>query len=215
MSILVSLKMANILQAEVKVMGTRTLAIHHFGIDALPLEAKEKDGVAGNSPNEWKKTVLMDEERQLFLLPTYFFGAIKYGGKTVKRGKGNFLADIASTLQVMDEQIYIQNTAFEPIKLPDPPQIIEAGTVKNEKLPDSYVEVIGVRNPSTKARNIRYRVVVKPGWCCSFTILWDSVVVDRKSLETAIVNAGTLVGIGDGRGSIGYGRFDVTSFAIF
>ncbi|WP_257236728.1 hypothetical protein [Nostoc sp. 'Peltigera malacea cyanobiont' DB3992] len=97
MSFLVSLKMANILQAEVKVMGTRTLAIHHFGIDALPLEAKEKDGVAGNSPNEWKKTVLMDEEKQLFLLPTYFFGAIKYGGKTVKRGKGNFLADIAST----------------------------------------------------------------------------------------------------------------------
>ncbi|WP_242056652.1 MULTISPECIES: hypothetical protein [unclassified Nostoc] len=102
--------MANILQAKVSIEGTRTLAIHHFGVDALPLEAKEKDGVAGNSPNEWKKTVLMDEERQLFLLPTYFFGCIKYGGKTVKRGKGNLLADIASTLQVMDDQIYICNS---------------------------------------------------------------------------------------------------------
>jgi CRISPR/Cas system CMR subunit Cmr6 (Cas7 group RAMP superfamily) len=45
-------------------------------------------------------------------------------------------------------------------------------------------------------------------------ILWDSVVVDRKSLETAIINAGTLVGVGDGRQSIGYGRFDVTEFSI-
>lgn len=205
--------MANILQGKVSIEGSRTLAIHHFGVDALPLEAKEKDGVAGNSPNEWKKTVLMDEERQLFLLPTYFFGCIKYGGKTVKRGKGNLLADIASTLQVMDDQIYICNSDG-PIKLPDPPQVIEAGTIKQEKLPDSYVEVIGVRNPSTKARNIRYRVAVKPGWQCSFTILWDSVVVDRKSLETAIINAGTLVGVGDGRQSIGYGRFEVTRFAI-
>ncbi|MBW4559634.1 MAG: hypothetical protein KME32_00505 [Mojavia pulchra JT2-VF2] len=205
--------MANILQAKVTILGTRTLAIHHFGIDALPLEATEKDGVAGNSPNEWRKTVLMDEERQLFLLPTYFFGCIKYGGKTVKRGKSNLLTDIASTLQVMDDQIYICNSDG-PIKLPDPPQVIEAGTIKNEKLPDSYVEVIGVRNPSTKARNIRYRVAVKPGWHCSFTILWDSVVVDRKSLETAIINAGTLVGIGDGRQSIGYGRFELTNFAI-
>lgn len=205
--------MANILQAKVSIEGTRTLAIHHFGVDALPLQAQEKDGVAGNSPNEWKKTVLMDEERQLFLLPTYFFGCIKYGGKTVKRGKGNLLADIASTLQVMDDQIYICNEDG-PIQLPDPPQVIEAGTTKSEKLPDSYVEVIGVRNPSTKARNIRYRVVVKPGWRCSFTILWDSVVVDRKSLETAIINAGTLVGVGDGRQSIGYGRFLIEEFNI-
>ncbi|WP_414576239.1 hypothetical protein [Anabaena sp. CCY 9402-a] len=205
--------MDNILQAKVSILGTRTLAIHHFGIDALPLEAKEKDGVAGHSPNEWKKTVLMDEERQLFLLPTYFFGCIKYGGKTVKRGKSNLLADIASTLQVMDDQIYICS-GDGPIQLPDPPQVIEAGTIKSEKLPDTYVEVIGVRNPSTKARNIRYRVAVKPGWQCSFTILWDSVVVDRKSLETAIINAGTLVGVGDGRQSIGYGRFEVTGLTI-
>ena len=205
--------MPSILQAQVMIIGTRTLAIHHFGIDALPLEPQEKYGVPGNNPNEWKKTVLMDEERQLFLLPTYFFGCIKYGGKTVKRGRGNILADIASTLQVMDDQIYICNNDG-PIKLPESPLVIEAGTVKTEKLPDSYVEVIGVRNPSTKARNIRYRVAVKPGWCCSFTILWDSVVVDRKSLETAIINAGKLVGIGDGRQSIGYGRFDVTDFVI-
>lgn len=39
-------------------------------------------------------------------------------------------------------------------------------------------------------------------------------MVDRKSLETAIINAGTLVGIGDGRQSIGYGRFELTNFAI-
>lgn len=205
--------MGSILQAKVKIEGIRTLAIHHFGIDALPLEARERTGVAGNDPEEWKRSVLMDEDRLLYLLPTYFFGCIKNGGKTVKKGKGNLLAAVASTLQIVDDRVYIQNGSGA-LKLPDPPDVIEAGTIKTEKLPSCYVEVIGVRNPSTKARNIRYRVAAKPGWHCEFTILWDATVVDRKSMELSIVSAGQLVGIGDGRGSIGYGRFNVQSFDI-
>lgn len=205
--------MSNILQAKVSIKGVKTLAIHHFGVDALPLEAREKSGVAGNDPEEWKRTALMDEDRQIYILPTYVFGCIKNGGKTVKRGKSSIQADIASTLQVEDDLIYIQN-GTGTLTLPDPPEMIEAGSRKTEKLPSVYVEVIGVRNPSTKARNIRYRVAAKPGWHCEFTLLWDATVVDRKSMELAVNNSGKLVGVGDGRGSIGYGRFEVESFQV-
>lgn len=205
--------MTNILSAKVSIRGIRFLAWHHFGVDALPLEAREKTGVAGNDPEEWKRSVLMDDERKLYLLPTYFFGCIKGGGRTVKKGKGNLLTAIASTLQVVDDQIFVSNEA-DVLTLPNPPQMIEAGSQKTDKLPPCFVEIIGVRNPSTKARNIRYRVVAKAGWQCSFTLLWDATVIDRRSMEMAIVNAGQLVGIGDGRGSIGYGRFNVETFDV-
>lgn len=205
--------MTNILSAKVSIRGIRTLAWHHFGVDALPLEAREKTGVAGNDPEEWKRGVLMDEERKLYLLPTYFFGCVKGGGKTVKRNKTTLLSAIASTLQVMDDQIYISN-GKDILNLPEPPEMIEAGTRKLDNLPPCYVEIIGVRNPSTKARNIRYRVVAKPGWQCDFTLLWDATVIDRRSMELAVINAGQLVGIGDGRGSIGYGRFNVEAFNV-
>lgn len=205
--------MGSILRAKVTIKGIRTLAIHHFSAASLPLEAQERSGVAGNDPSEWQKTVLMDEDRRLYILPTYVFGCIKGGGKTVRRGKSNLLTAIASSLQVEDDMVFIHN-GDGVLKLPDPPETIEAGTRTQDKLPSAYIECIPVRNPATKARNIRYRVAAKPGWHCTFTLLWDSVVVDRKSMELAVVNAGQLVGVGDGRGSIGYGRFEVESFEI-
>lgn len=205
--------MTNIVSARVSFKGIRFLAWHHFGIDALPLESREKTGVAGNDPSEWQRTVLMDEGRRLFLLPTYFFGCIKGGGKTVKRGKANLLTAIASTLQVVDDQIHVSDGSTA-LTLPDPPEMIEAGTQTTDKVPPCFVEIIGVRNPTTKARNIRYRVVAKPGWHCDFTLLWDKTVVDRASMQLAVANAGQLVGIGDGRGSVGYGRFTVEAFDV-
>ena len=205
--------MTNIVSAKVSIKGIRILAWHHFGIDALPLESRERTGVAGKDPSDWQRTVLMDEERRLFLLPTYFFGCVKGGGKTVKRGKANLLTAIASTLQIIDAQIYVSNGS-DVLTLPDPPEIIEAGTQKTEKLPPCFIEIIGVRNPATKARNIRYRAVAKPGWQCEFTIMWDKTVVDRNSMQLAVANAGQLVGIGDGRGSVGYGRFTIEDFSV-
>src|SRR5437868_8409266 len=74
-----------------------------------------------------------------------------------------------------------------------------------------YLDVQGVRNPSTKSRNIRYRVACSPGWGCAFTILFDKTVVDRNQMRAVLNDAGVLVGIADGR-SIGFGRFEVLSF---
>jgi hypothetical protein len=204
--------MTNIIQAKVRIEGIRTLAIHSFGVDSLPLEARERSGVAGNDPSEWERTVLMDESRQLYLLPTYAFSCLKAAGKTLRRGKSNLSAPIASTLQILDDRIYLTREGA-PVKLPDPPKLIEAGKVSTELLPPAYIEVIGVRNPSTKARNIRYRAALKPGWQCDFTLLWDKTVVDRSAMELCCINSGQLVGLADGRG-IGYGRFNVLNFEV-
>jgi hypothetical protein len=70
-----------------------------------------------------------------------------------------------------------------------------------------------VRNPSTKARNVRYRIAAAPGWSLGFTIQWDRTIVSRSEIESVCTDAGALVGLGDGR-SIGFGRFVVESFVV-
>lgn len=204
----------SIVAAKVAISGIKTLAIHHFGPDALPLEKQEKTGVAGHDPVEWTRSVLLTKKRELFLPPTYFFGSIKEGGRHVKKGRGSIMYDIAATLQIEDDMIKICRDG-DPIVLPKEPDVFDAYSVPSDELPSSYVERIGVRNPSTKSRNIRYRVAVKPGWEMTFNILWDVTIVARNQMQQALNSAGQLVGIADGRGSIGYGRYTVTDFEIF
>lgn len=204
----------SIVAAKVAISGIKTLAIHHFGPDALPLEKQEKTGVAGHDPVEWTRSVLLTKKRELFLPPTYFFGSIKEGGRHVKKGRGSIMYDIAATLQIEDDMIKICRDG-DPIVLPEEPDVFDAYSVPSDELPSSYVERIGVRNPSTKSRNIRYRVAVKPGWEMTFNILWDVTIVARNQMRQSLDSAGQLVGIADGRGSIGYGRYHVTDFEIF
>src|SRR4051812_26253697 len=79
--------------------GRAPLLIHHFGPDALPLEKQEKDGVAGNSPNEWRKTALVTKEGQLYLKPAYAFATIRDAARHTKKGKGSIQSAVAATLQ--------------------------------------------------------------------------------------------------------------------
>ncbi len=55
---------SNILIASVAIRGTKPLLWHQFGPHALPLTPVEKAGVAGNDPEEWRRTVLMTAEHQ-------------------------------------------------------------------------------------------------------------------------------------------------------
>lgn len=75
------------------------------------------------------------------------------------------------------------------------------------------MHIASVRNPSTKARNIRYRVAASAGWKLSFNLLWDKTIVSRGEMEAVCRDAGVLVGLGDGR-SIGFGRFEIEEFQI-
>ena len=202
----------NIRTAKVTIQGTRPLFWHKFGREALPLEKKEKTGVAGHDPEEWRRTVMVNKEGQLYLEPTYAFSTIIGGAKYTKKDRTSIMYDMRATLQITDNRIlvdrhfpgYPNGKTFNVEKVDPPPE--------DSDLP-VYLDVRMVRNPTTKARNIRYRIVASPEWQCSFSVMWDVTIISTNQMEASLVDAGKLVGIGNGR-AIGMGRFDLVEFEL-
>jgi hypothetical protein len=199
--------MGNIITAQLTIEGIRPLLIHRFGSHSIPLEKQERSGVPGNDPEEWRDTYLVTEDDQLYLPPTYPFACLKEGAAYTKRGKSNLRKPVASTLQVTDPIILLEDR-YIPSKL----QLIEQGEIV-DPLPPVYIDVSGVRNPGSGGRQIRYRVAAAPGWKCTIHLQWDRTVISRGEMEAVSLDAGKLVGLGDGR-SIGFGRFQVLEFAV-
>lgn len=200
---------SNVLTAEVTIRGTRALLQHHFGPEALPLEKKERTGVAGNQPSEWRDTAMVTPAGQLYLPGSYAFGCLRDGARYTKKGRGSIQSAVSATLQVTEEQILLDRW------LPggQPGQIIDLRTIEAPICGEVYVDVRGVTNPSTKGKNVRYRLATTAGWTATFHIEWDKTVVSRSEMESVCIDAGKLCGLGSGR-SIGYGRFEIVSFKI-
>lgn len=190
-----------LLRAQVKIEGKRPLLFHSFSIDAIPLEKRERTGVAGNDPEEWKRTVLTTKDNQLYVPSSYIFGCLRDGGKHIKQGKGSIQSKIASTLVVLEEAILLDRYL--------PPE----NKLTEQKTEPVYLDVRSVKNPTTKARNVRYRIAASAGWKASFQIEWEGTIVSRGEMESALHSAGDFVGLGDGR-SIGNGRFTISKFDI-
>lgn len=198
----------NIVRATVKIRGSRPIMWHVFGPESIPLEKQERTGVAGNDPFEWRKTVLYTKDTgQLYLRPDYFFSCLREAARYTKKGRGSIQKFVAATLQVTDDKILIDDR-FIPGFNGGLPESIPT----DDTLP-VYLDVRGVRNPSTKGRNVRYRVACSTGWECTFNLLWDKTIVARGQMEAVLIDAGNLVGLADGR-SIGFGRFEILSFDI-
>lgn len=194
--------MSNLLQAEVHIRGTRPLLINHLRPTQDFGKRKEKSGTPGNDPTEWQRTVLMTEERQLYLLPTYIFGCFRDAGKYTKRGHGSLMSLVASTLQVKERRILLDRY------LPEEPSLC------SEELNEpAYVFMAVTKGASGRGKNVRYRVAAATGWQCQFTLLWDKTIVSRGEMQAIAIDAGRLVGLADGR-SIGYGRFEVAGFEV-
>ncbi|MCL4295689.1 MAG: hypothetical protein KJ077_08175 [Anaerolineae bacterium] len=198
--------MSNILTATVTVKGLRPLLWHVFGPESIPLEKQEKTGVAGNDPEEWKRTVLYTREGQLYVPGSYIFGTLRDGSKFTKKGKGSIQTALISTLQALDDRVLFDRfiPGFNgglPEKLP---------TDLDEPV---YLDIRSVVNPSTRGRNIRYRVAASPGWVAQFRIQWDKTIISRGEMEAVCIDSGKLCGLGSGR-RIGLGRFSVDSFDI-
>lgn len=194
-------KTSNIIRATVTICGKRPLLQHQFGPDALPLEKGERTGVAGNDPGEWKKTCMVTSEGQLYVRGTYIFSMLREASKHTRKGKGSIQALVAATLLVEEDRVLLDRwmpTGAQP---------------STDSTQPVYIDICGVRNPSTKARNVRYRLAASSGWKISFTIFWDKTIVGRDQMRAVVNDAGTLVGLADGR-SVGYGRFIVESFEV-
>lgn len=204
--------MSNLLTAAVTIRGTRPLFQHKFGPEALPLEKQERTGVAGHDPEEWRRTCMVTKEGQLFIRPEYVFSALRDAARYTKKGRGSIQTLVQATLQCTDNRILIDRW------LPSFPNGQECDVAVLEAPPTDddlpvYLDIRGVRNPSTRARNVRYRIAASPGWTCSFHLLWDKTVVPRDQMQAVAIDAGRLVGIGNGR-SIGMGRFEIVEFAV-
>ena len=199
--------MGNILTANVKIRGTRELWWHWFNPDtSIPLEKRERTGVAGNDPQEWRSTVLYTSSGQLFVQDTYIFGAIVEAARYTKKGRGSIQNHVAATLQVQPGRILIDRfiPGFDnglPKDLPTDPSL------------PVYLDVRGVTNPGTKGKNIRYRVAATFGWQAEFLIMWDGTIVSREQMNAVVIDAGNIIGIGNGR-SIGRGRFEIIEFIV-
>ncbi len=191
--------MSNIVRARIEIRGKRPLLQHAFGPEAIPLEKQERTGVAGNDPEEWRRTCMVTKDQQLFIRGTYVFAAIRDAARHTKKGRGSIQPLVGATLQIEEDRILLDRW------LPVSPSTDSADPV--------YVDVCGVRNPTTKGRNVRYRLACSSGWMCSFTILFDKTIVATEQIKAVLGDAGILVGLADGR-SVGYGRFEVEKFSV-
>lgn len=187
-------------KASLVLEGIRPMLIHAFFVDALSMKKKEKTGSAGNDPEEWKRTIYVrSNDNQLYLPDTYFFSCFCYGTKHIKSGRGSIQPKMASTLQVNEDKVFLNGF------IPDNWELTQDS---DEPV---YLDIRGVKNPTTRGKNARYRVALRKDWTCSLTISWDSSIISVGEMESSILHAGAYVGLGDGR-SIGCGRFAVKSF---
>ncbi len=108
---------------------------------------------------------------------------------------------VAATVQVLTEKALVDR--FLPLN--------EELSTQSDAL--VYLDIRGVKNPSTKGRNVRYRVAASKGWNCFFDVTWDSSIVSVNEHASILNDAGSFVGLGDGR-SIGFGRFKVFGFKV-
>jgi hypothetical protein len=192
--------MSNILTAQLTLLGTRPLLWHSFGMDAIPLTKQERTGVAGNDPEEWRKSVLATPDGRLYLPDSYVFGSLRDGAIYTRKGRGTLQSALIATLIVLTDRAPLADRL-----LPDP--------ISTDPSQPIYLDIRSVKNPATKGRNVRYRVAASPGWRVRVTVQWDRTVLSRGELEAIAHDAGRLVGIGSGR-KIGLGRFSVASFTI-
>lgn len=202
----------NIVTAHVTIKGLRPLWFHRFGPEAMPLEKGEKTGVAGNDPEEWRRTVSVKSTGQLCLDAACVFAAMRDGAKYTKQGRGSLQPAVAATLQVVESSILIDRW-FPGFPSDQPFDVKTAAVPPTDPDLSLYLDIRGVRNPTTKGRNVRYRVACAAGWQSTFSLTWDKTVVSRPAMNAIAIDAGKLCGLGNGR-SIGMGRFEVVAFDV-
>lgn len=187
--------------AQVEIEGTEALLLNAFREEALD-KKKSKSGSTGNNPDEWKTTVVMDENRNIYLPAPYLFAPIKGAGRYTKIGRGNIIAHIAATLKVSPDKILLDGLFVPP-----------EDQIDRDPTKPVYLDVRSVVNPMTKGRNLRYRVACKSGWKCKFFVSWDDNILSTSQMETILKDAGIMCGTGCGR-AIGFGRFQLNSFKM-
>ena len=120
-----------------------------------------------------------------------------------KIGRGTIKNKVGATLQIPPGNYTLLNR-FVP----------EEDELDRDENKPVFLHVISVKNPATKARNLRYRIAANIGWELKFLMMWDPRIVSVDLMKGVIEDGGILEGFMDGR-NIGYGRFEVIDINIF
>jgi len=190
----------------VKVTGTRPILFHAFNVEIVTSLSKVKEGSAGNSPEEWKKTVL-EKNGQLFLPGSYWSACLREGSKHTKAGRGTIQKTFMCAVTMKTEIALINR------HLPDGWKQMTAETFSKDSNDPVYLDIRGVMNPNTKGRNVRYRIALSPGWKTEFEFSFDDMIISPSQVKKIVEDSGKMVGIADGR-TMNYGRFKVDSIDI-
>ena len=188
-------------KAQITIIGTKPILFCTFPVDTLS-SSKSKEGGTGSNKEEWKKTVLMMPNRQLYVNSSYIIKSITEGAKLIKEGRGSISKKVGASLTGADDKILITNR-FVP----------EEDKLTSLDQDDVYIDMRSVVNPMTKGRNIRYRIAAKAGWELTTTLIWHPRLASSDQIKESAINAGLMEGIGDGR-KIGFGRFEVKEFKV-
>ena len=188
-------------KANIEIEGCKPFLWHTFPLDALST-TKKREGTTGDNKSEWTETVLMDNDRRLYIYNSYLLSSIADGGKEIKQGRGNISKKVSSTLDIEEYRLFLTD-----LTVPS-----EDDLTRNDT-DIVYLDVRAVVNPMTKGRNLRYRIAARPGWKLKFIVGWDDRILSKDQIKSCIENAGDLQGIGDGRG-LGFGRFKLLKFEM-
>ena len=189
----------------VTIRGVRPYLHHAVGAHTIPLEKQPKTkGVAGHNPDEWRDTVrVIKTTRQLYVTSKEIWASWRDGSKHTKKGRGSLKYDVIATLQIESPaKILVERWL---------PENWETEQLADDDEQEVYLDIQAVRNPNTRGINIRYRVGMKAGYEVSFVASFDNTILAPEQMHAALIDAGALCGIGDGR-NIGCGRFEVVSF---
>ncbi len=130
---------------------------------------------------------------------------MKAGSAYTKVGRGTIQKKVLATLQVIDDKVLLDR--FVPDNIDQ---------IKTEDMPKTadhpvFIDIRGVTNPASKGKNVRYRLGCSSGWNAKFLIQWDPTIVSAEHMKQVAEDAGTLIGVGDGR-TLGFGKFKVVDW---
>ncbi|MFS0824348.1 hypothetical protein [Bacillus sp. 1P02SD] len=189
----------SLVSAEVEIRGIRPLLFNNFSIESIPLIKKERTGVAGNDPEEWKKSYLVTREGQLYLTSDYIFSCLRAGAKHTPCGRGTMEPVVSASLQVLTDKLLLNR------------YVTDEDQISKDSNDEVYIDVRPVTRRGVK--NIRYRLATSEGWETKFEIAWENTLISRNQMEAICMDAGSFAGLGDGR-KIGYGRFEIINFNV-
>lgn len=133
---------------------------------------------------EWDGGLYWDEKIGLYLPSDNIERCIVQGAMKSRRGKDFQAACLCTDVSIPIEHPMKGKTREQMLKNPE------------------YILRKSVRIKDSRIMRVRPRV---PEWSITFDLEYDDSVVSVGDIKTALVNAGTLVGLGDWRPK--YGRF--------